>query len=99
MIEKPILTPAEAAAKVREGDTLMVGGFLACGSPHTLIQALKEKGNYVVTVVEGRGPAFIFWVDRLKEYSDEVHVVAGCGKTAWANEFIEQELASGETLP
>ena len=40
MIEKPILTPAEAAAKVQEGDALMVGGFLACGSPHTLIQAL-----------------------------------------------------------
>lgn len=51
MIEKPILTPAEAAAKVREGDTLMVGGFLACGSPHTLIQALKEKGTAQLTLV------------------------------------------------
>lgn len=51
MIEKPILTPAEAAAKVREGDTLMVGGFLACGSPHTLIQALKEKGTDQLTLV------------------------------------------------
>lgn len=51
MIEKPILTPAEAAAKVQEGDALMVGGFLACGSPHTLIQALKARGTGRLTLI------------------------------------------------
>ncbi|NLH20706.1 MAG: sulfide/dihydroorotate dehydrogenase-like FAD/NAD-binding protein, partial [Methanothrix sp.] len=80
------------------GRVICACGCFGVGPTLPLIKALKEKGNYVVTVVEGRGPAFIFWVDRLKEYSDEVHVVAGCGKTAWANEFIEQELASGEKI-
>ena len=51
-----------------------------------------------MTVVEGRGPDFVFWKDKLKEYSDEVHVVTGCGKTAWANDFIEQELQSGKKI-
>lgn len=51
MIQKPIISPAEAAAKVRDGDVLMVGGFIACGSPHTLIQALKEKGTGDLTLI------------------------------------------------
>lgn len=51
MIAKPILSAAEAAGKVREGDSLMVGGFLACGSPHTIIQALKAKGTKNLTLI------------------------------------------------
>jgi ferredoxin--NADP+ reductase len=77
------------------GRVICACGCFGVGPTLPLIKALKEKGNYVIVVVEGRGPAFIFWVDRLKEYSDEVHVVTGCGKTAWANDFIEQELEKG----
>lgn len=51
MVKKPVISAAEAAAKVRDGDVLMVGGFLACGSPHTVIQALKEKGTKNLTLV------------------------------------------------
>ncbi len=51
MVKKPVISAAEAAAKVRDGDVLMVGGFLACGSPHTVIQALKEKGTQGMTLI------------------------------------------------
>lgn len=51
MVKKPVISAADAAAKVREGDVLMVGGFLACGSPHTVIQALKEKGTGSLTLI------------------------------------------------
>lgn len=51
MIEKPIISAAEAAAKVEDGDTLMTGGFLGCGAPHTVIQALKEKGGKNMTLI------------------------------------------------
>lgn len=51
MIQKPIISAAEAAAKVREGDVLMVGGFLGCGSPHTVIDALKGRGTANLTLV------------------------------------------------
>jgi ferredoxin--NADP+ reductase len=80
------------------GRVICACGCFGAGPTLPLIKALKEKGNYVITVVEGRGPDFIFWIDRLKEHSDEVHVVTGCGKTAWANDFIEQELASGNKI-
>ena len=51
MIVKPIISAADAANKIREGDSLMVGGFLACGSPHTIIQALKAKGTKNLTLI------------------------------------------------
>jgi len=51
VIAKPIISAAMAADKVRDGDSLMVGGFLACGSPHTIIQALKAKGTKNLTLI------------------------------------------------
>jgi len=51
MVKKPVMSAAEAAGKVRDGDVLMVGGFLACGSPQTLIQALKEAGTRNLTLI------------------------------------------------
>lgn len=51
MVKKPIISVAEAAAKVRDGDVLMVGGFLACGSPHTVIQGLKDQGTKNLTLI------------------------------------------------
>ncbi len=78
------------------GRVICACGCFGAGPTLPLAKALKEKGNYVMTVIEGRGPDFVFWVDELKKYSDEVHVVTGCGKTAWANDFIEQELQSGK---
>jgi acetate CoA/acetoacetate CoA-transferase alpha subunit len=51
MIIKPIISAADAAGRIKEGDLLMVGGFLSCGSPHTIILALKEKGTKNLTLI------------------------------------------------
>ena len=51
MIVKPIISAADAAGRIKEGDSLMVGGFLNCGSPHTIIGALKEKGTKNLTLI------------------------------------------------
>ncbi|MDR3278507.1 MAG: CoA transferase subunit A [Oscillospiraceae bacterium] len=47
-----ITTAEEAVSRVRDGDTLLVGGFLTAGSPETLIAALIEtSGAKNLTVV------------------------------------------------
>ncbi len=38
----PVISPQQAAAKVRSGDTLLVGGFGMTGSPTHLLHALAE---------------------------------------------------------
>jgi acetate CoA/acetoacetate CoA-transferase alpha subunit len=40
-----LTTTSEAVKKVKDGDTLLVGGFLMAGSPETLIKALLETST------------------------------------------------------
>jgi acetate CoA/acetoacetate CoA-transferase alpha subunit len=51
MIVKPIITATEAVGLIKEGNSLMVGGFMACGSPHTIIFALEKKGIKNLTLI------------------------------------------------
>ncbi|MCK9443973.1 MAG: acetate CoA-transferase subunit alpha [Tissierellaceae bacterium] len=46
-----IISMEEAIAHVKDGMTIMVGGFLGCGSPHRLIDALVEKGVKDLTLI------------------------------------------------
>ncbi|WP_459129968.1 CoA transferase subunit A [Guggenheimella bovis] len=41
----------EAVSHIKAGDTLMVGGFLAAGSPLGIIDALVEKGTKDLTLI------------------------------------------------
>jgi len=51
MIVKPIISAADAAGRIKEGDSIMVGGFMASGSPQTIILALKAKGTKNLTLI------------------------------------------------
>ncbi len=51
MIEKPVISAAEAAKMVNEGDVVHVGGFLACGSPLGILAALASRGTKNLTLV------------------------------------------------
>lgn len=45
------LTPAQAAAMIPEGASIMVGGFMGCGTPQKIITALAEKGTKNLTLL------------------------------------------------
>ena len=40
----PLLTPAEAAAMIRHGETVGLGGFTTAGTPKAMVEALAERG-------------------------------------------------------
>lgn len=46
-----IITIEQAVEKITDGMTLMIGGFMVCGSPTLILQALVEKGVKDLTVV------------------------------------------------
>ena len=50
----------EAVAPVKDGAVIMVGGFMACGTPEILIDALVKKGVKNLTVICNDGG----WPDR-----------------------------------
>lgn len=51
MKKAPIISPAEAAALVQSGDTLLVGGFGMTGNPVHILHALAETGTTDLTYV------------------------------------------------
>lgn len=48
---KKRITIAEAASKIKDGMTVMVGGFLSAGSPNRIIDALVESGVKDLTII------------------------------------------------
>lgn len=83
------------------GTVICACGCFGIGPTLPLIKGLKEAGNRVITVVEGRSPEFIFWKERLQEESDELYVLAGkesCGQPGWTDDFIRKILESGEKI-
>lgn len=44
-------TAQKAAALIPEGASIMVGGFMGCGSPHHVIAALAELGTKNLTLI------------------------------------------------
>lgn len=60
-MKNKIMTAEESIEKIRDGDSIMVGGFMACGTPEILIDALVKKrvGNLTIICndagIPGRG--------------------------------------------
>jgi len=83
------------------GTVICACGCFGIGPTLPLLKALKEAGNYVITAVEGRSREFIFWEDKLRAESDELHVLAGsggCGEKGWTNDFIKRSLEGGKKV-
>ena len=50
-MKNKIMTAQEAVAGIQEGASIMVGGFMACGTPEILIDALVERGVKNLTII------------------------------------------------
>ena len=46
-----VITDAEAAKLIRDGMSVMIGGFLKCGSPTMVIEKLLENGTKNLTLI------------------------------------------------
>lgn len=50
-MKNKIMTAEEAVSGINDGATIMVGGFMACGTPEILIDALVERGTKNLTII------------------------------------------------
>jgi len=48
---RPIISAAQAADMVNDGAVLMFGGFMGCGTPHGIVDALLAKGVTNLTII------------------------------------------------
>ncbi len=50
-MKNKVMSAQEAVSGINDGATIMVGGFMSCGSPEILMDALVEKGVKDLTVI------------------------------------------------
>lgn len=48
---KEIITVKEAAKKIPNGASIMIGGFMGCGNPHGIIKELEMLGTKDLTII------------------------------------------------
>jgi NAD(P)H-flavin reductase len=85
----------------RWGTVVCVGGCYGIGSIFPIARALKEKGNRVISIVEGRSKFLLYWLERLEAVSDKVLVSTkdrSLGDNGYGPGLIRKLLASGEQV-
>ena len=54
-----VISVKEAVSKIKDGDTIMVGGFLGCGTPHHLINYIANETDLKDLTIIGNDTAYI----------------------------------------
>lgn len=83
------------------GTVLCAGGCYGIGSIYPVARALKEKGNRVISFIEGRSKFLLYWLDRLKAVSDEVLIATRDGSLGEKEGYpglVDQLLAAGQPV-
>jgi len=61
------------------GTVVCVGGCYGIGSIFPIVRALKEHGNKVITVLEGRSSYLFYWEERFRAVSDGMYFITRDG--------------------
>ena len=83
------------------GSVLCASGCYGIGSIYPIARALKEKGNRVISLVEGRSSFLLYWIKRMQTVSDQVMIATHDGSLGQKDGYpamVEDLLASGEHL-
>ena len=85
----------------RWGTVVCAGGCYGIGAIYPIARALREKGNRVISLVEGRSKFLLYWLDRLGAVSDRLLVSTkdrSIGDKEYCFGLVKQLLASGEHI-
>jgi ferredoxin--NADP+ reductase len=85
----------------RWGTVLVAGGCYGIGSIYPVARALKEKGNRVIALIEGRSKFLLYWLDRLQAVSDRLLISTrdlSLGNDRDGPNALANLLASGERV-
>ncbi len=83
-MDKRVASADAAIARVKDGDTILMGGFGLCGIPENLIDALRRKGTKDLTVVSNNAGVDDFGIGllmRAKQVKKMIASYVGENKT------------------
>ena len=83
------------------GTVMCVGGGVGIAPIYPIARALKEAGNYVVSIIGARNKGLLFWEDKMRAASDELIVCTDDGsyaRKALVTEPMKEMLESVRTV-
>lgn len=89
MINKIVTTMAEAMAGIRDGATVLIGGFGSVGQPDALIEALIEQGAKDLTCVANNAGTGHVGLARLMELGRVRKIICSFPRSAGSTVFEE----------
>ncbi|MBN2233324.1 MAG: sulfide/dihydroorotate dehydrogenase-like FAD/NAD-binding protein [Deltaproteobacteria bacterium] len=80
------------------GAVLCIAGGIGIAPVHNIIRELKRHGNRVITIMGARTQDLLFWEDKMRAVSDEVHVTTDDGSYGRKGlvTAVEQELLEAD---
>ena len=88
-----IVSLQEAAAQIKDGMTVMIGGFLGCGQAHKVIDQLIQNGVKDLTVIANDSPKTGYGLARL---IDEHRVKRLIATHVGMNQNVADQMNAGE---
>ena len=92
-MDKRISSADAAIEKLRDGATILMGGFGLCGIPENLIAAVRRKGTKDLTIVSNNAGVDDFGIGLLLQHRQVKKMVS---TYVGENKLFEQLVASGE---
>src|SRR5262245_63132775 len=92
-MNKVIESAADAVDLIRDGATIMCGGFGLCGLPENLIKALHARGTRNLTIISNNPGVDDFGVGMLVRAKQVQHVIASY---VGENKEFERQAIAGE---
>jgi NAD(P)H-flavin reductase len=92
----PLGTPTEIE---KVGTVLCIGGCYGIGGITPIAKAMKEAGNKVISIIEGRSNRLLYWQDKLEESCDELITISGDDTDSyqeWISEKIDKYIRDNE---
>jgi 3-oxoacid CoA-transferase subunit A len=92
-MDKRIASPDAAFANLRDGMTILMGGFGLCGIPENLIEAVRRKGTKDLTVVSNNAGVDDFGIGILLQNRQVKKMISSY---VGENKLFEKLVLSGE---
>src|SRR5262245_5469190 len=92
-MDKRIASADQAVSNLKDGMTILIGGFGLCGIPENLIAAVEGKGTRNLTIVSNNAGVDGFGIGVLLEKRQVKKMVS---TYVGENKLFEQLVASGE---
>jgi 3-oxoacid CoA-transferase subunit A len=92
-MNKVVASAREAIIEIRDGATIMMGGFGLCGIPENLIQALQEKGTRNLTIISNNAGVDDFGIGVLFGQRQVKKMISSF---VGENRFLEELVLKGE---